>query len=382
MSKDLSGLFLNEQQIMIRDSARRVANEIVAPTAAQRDRESAWPHAEIKALAELGFLGMLVPEAYGGTGAGVLDFCLAQHEFAAHDAGLATILHVHNFTAMCIAKNGTEAQKQRFLPAMASGESIGAFLLSEAHAGSDTAALRTSAVRDGDHYVLNGSKQFISNGSEAGVGVAFAITDKAAGKRGATTFIVDPSQPGYATTRIEDKLGQHTAHTAQIALENCRVPVEQRLGAEGGGYRTVMSGLSDGRIGIAFIAAGAARGALDAAVKYANEREAYGAPIAQLQGVAFDLADMAAQVDVAFQYCLHAARLCDTGADCMKEASIAKLFASEMAEKVCSSALQIHGGYGYLCDFPVERYLRDVRVCKIYEGTSHIQKLIISRQLG
>ncbi|KXU82923.1 acyl-CoA dehydrogenase [Paraburkholderia monticola] len=382
MSKDLSSLFLSEEQIMIRDSARRVANDLIAPTAAQRDRESAWPRAEIKALAELGFLGMLVPEAYGGTGAGVLDFCLAQHEFAAHDAGLATILHVHNFTAMCIAKNGTEAQKQRFLPAMASGESIGAFLLSEAHAGSDTAALRTSAVRDGDHYVLNGSKQFISNGSEAGVGVAFAITDKAAGKRGATTFIVDPSQPGYVTTRVEDKLGQHTAHTAQIALENCRVPVEHRLGAEGDGYRTVMSGLSDGRIGIAFIAAGAARGALDAAVKYANEREAYGAPIARLQGVAFDLADMAAQVDVAFQYCLHAARLCDAGADCMKEASIAKLFASEMAEKVCSSALQIHGGYGYLCDFPVERYLRDVRVCKIYEGTSHIQKLIISRQLA
>ncbi len=382
MSKDLSGLFLSEQQIMIRDTARRVAAEIVAPTAAQRDRESAWPYAEIKSLGELGFLGMLVPEAYGGTGAGVLDFCLAQYEFAAHDAGLATILHVHNFTAMCIADNATEAQKQRYLPGMASGEKIGAFLLTEPHAGSDTAALRTSAVRDGDHYVLNGSKQFISNGSEAGVGVAFAISDKSAGKRGATTFIVDPKAPGYTTTRIEDKLGQHTAHTAQIALENYRVSVEDRLGGEGDGYRTVMGGLSDGRIGIAFIAAGAARGALDAAIKYASEREAYGAPIAKLQGVAFDLADMATQVEVAFQYCLHAARLRDAGVDCMKEASIAKLFASEIAEQVCSMALQIHGGYGYLCDFPVERYLRDVRVTKIYEGTSHIQKLIISRQLG
>jgi len=379
MNKDVSSLFLSEQQILIRDTARRVAREIVAPTAAQRDLESAWPHKELRDLAELGFLGMLIPEEYGGTQAGVLDFCLAQHEFAAVDAGLATILHVHNFTAMCIAENGTDDQKRRFLPDMASGKAIGAFLLSEPHAGSDTAALRSSAVRDGDHYVLNGSKQFISNGSEAGVGIAFAITDKAAGKRGATTFIVDTSKPGYVTTRVESKLGQHTAHTAQITLDNYRAPASDMLGAEGDGYRTVMGGLSDGRIGIAFIAAGAARAALDAAVKYANEREAYGAPIARLQGVAFDLADMAAQVDVAFQYCIHAARLRDAGVDCVKEASIAKLFASEIAEKVCSSALQIHGGYGYLCDFPVERYLRDVRVCKIYEGTSHIQKLIISR---
>ncbi|MGF6780757.1 acyl-CoA dehydrogenase family protein [Paraburkholderia sp. GAS334] len=378
---DLSTAFLTEQQILIRDSARRVATEIIAPTAAQRDVESAWPRSELKAMAELGFLGMLIPEEYGGTGAGVLDFCLAQHEFAAVDAGLATIVHVHNFTAMTLAENGTEEQKQRYLPAMARGESIGAFLLTEPHAGSDTAALRTSARRDGDHYVLNGTKQFISNGSEAGVGIAFAITDKSAGKRGATTFIVDPKQPGYCVTRVECKLGQHTAHTAQIALEDCRVSAENRLGAEGDGYRTVMGGLADGRIGIAFIAAGAARGALEAAIRYAGEREAYGAPVAKLQGVAFDLADMATQVDVAYQYCLHAARLRDTGVNCMKESSIAKLFASEIAEKVCSDALQIHGGYGYLADFPVERYLRDVRVCKIYEGTSHIQKLIISRNL-
>jgi alkylation response protein AidB-like acyl-CoA dehydrogenase len=379
---DVSTAFLTEQQILIRDSARRVATEIVAPTAAQRDAASAWPYNELKAMAELGFLGMLIPEEYGGTGAGVLDFCLAQHEFAAVDAGLATIVHVHNFTAMTIAEHGTEEQKRRYLPAMARGESIGAFLLTEPHAGSDTAALRTAARRDGDHYVLNGAKQFISNGSEAGVGVVFAITDKAAGKRGATTFIIDPKQPGYHVTRIESKLGQHTAHTAQIALEDYQVPAENRLGNEGDGYRTVMGGLADGRIGIAFIAAGAARAALEAAIRYAREREAYGAPIARLQGVAFDLADMAAQVDVAYQYCLYAARLRDAGVNCMKEASIAKLFASEIAEKVCSDALQIHGGYGYLTDFPVERYLRDVRICKIYEGTSHIQKLIISRNLG
>ncbi|CAB3778426.1 Acyl-CoA dehydrogenase [Paraburkholderia caffeinitolerans] len=378
---DSTRSFLTEEQIMIRDTARRVANEIIAPTAAERDLQSAWPHAELKALAELGFLGMLIPEAYGGAGASVLDFCIAQHEFAAVDAGLATIVHVHNFTALTIVEHGTQAQKERYLPAMARGESIGAFLLTEPHAGSDTAALRASARRDGDHYVLNGTKQFISNGSEAGVGVVFAITDKTAGKRGASTFIIDPKAPGYHVTRIESKLGQHTAHTAQIALEDYRVPAENLLGAEGNGYRTVMGGVSDGRIGIAFISAGVARGALDAAIKYAREREAYGAPLNRLQAVAFDLADMAAQVDIAWQYCLHAARLRDAGIDCIKEASIAKLFASEMAEKVCSEAVQIHGGYGYLSDFPVERYLRDVRICKIYEGTSHIQKLIISRHL-
>ena len=379
---DTTNPFFTEQQTLIRDSARRVAREIIAPTAAERDLTSAWPRNELKALAELGFLGMLIPEQYGGTGAGVLDFCLAQHEIAAVDAGLATIVHVHNFTALTIVEHGTEAQRQRYLPAMASGESIGAFLLTEPHAGSDTAALRATARRDGDHYVLNGTKQFISNGSEAGVGVAFAITDKAAGKRGASTFIIDPKQPGYHVARIEHKLGQHTAHTAQIVLEDYRVPASNLLGGEGAGYRTVMGGVSDGRIGIAFIAAGVARAALDAAVKYAKEREAYGAPIIKLQGVAFDLADMAAQVDVAFQYCLHVARLRDAGIDCIKEASIAKLFASEIAEKVCSDALQIHGGYGYLTDFAVERYLRDVRICKIYEGTSHVQKLIISRNLG
>ena len=373
--------FLSEQQTMIRDSARRVATEIVAPTAAERDVQSAWPRQELKAMAELGYLGMLIPEQYGGAGAGVLDFCLAQSEFAAVDAGVATIVHVHNFTALTIVEHGTEEQKQRYLPAMARGESIGAFLLTEPHAGSDTASLRASARRDADHYVLNGSKQFISNGSEAGVGIAFAITDKAAGKRGASTFIVDPKQPGYHVTRIESKLGQHTAHTAQIALGDYRVPAADLLGGEGNGYKTVMGGLSEGRIGIAFIAAGVARAALEAAVKYARERDAYGGPIIKLQGVAFDLADMAAQVDVAWQYCLHAARLRDAGIDCIKEASIAKLFASEIAEKVCSDALQIHGGYGYLTDFPVERYLRDVRICKIYEGTSHIQKLIISRNL-
>lgn len=379
---DLSTAFLSEQHIMIRDAARRLAVEVVEPTAAERDRTAAWPHAELQTLAEGGFLGMLIPEQYGGVGAGILEFCVAQQEFAAVDAGLATIVHVHNITAMCIAAHGTEAQKRDLLPAMAGGKAIGATLITEPQAGSDTAALRATAQRDGDVFVLNGTKQFISNGSEAGVAVVLAQTDKAMGKKGWSAFVVDPGQPGYEVSRIETKLGQHTAHTAQIVLDHYRAPASSLLGEEGSGYGTILGSLSDGRIGIAFIAAGAARGALEAALRYAREREVAGRPIIELQGVAFDLADMATQVEVAFQYCLHAARLCEAGLECGKEASIAKLFASEIAEQVCSQALQIFGGYGYLTDFPVERYYRDVRVTKIYEGTSHIQKLIIARALA
>ena len=264
---------------------------------------------------------------------------------------------------------------------MTRGDKIGAFLLTEPHAGSDTAAFRTTARRDGDHFVLNGTKQFISNGSEAGTVVVVARTDPEAGKHGFTTFIVDPAMPGYSVSRVEQKLGQRTAHVAQIQLEDLRVPAEDALGEIGGGYRIVMGGLFDGRIAIAAQAVGIAQAALDAAVRYANEREAYGAPLMQLQAISFRLAEMASQVDVARQYYIHAARLAEAGQPCAKEAAIAKLFASEMAERVCSDALQVHGGYGYLQDFPVERYYRDVRVCKIYEGTSDIQKLIISRHL-
>ncbi|MET0540905.1 MAG: acyl-CoA dehydrogenase family protein [Variovorax sp.] len=379
---DNSAAFLSEQEIMIRDSARKVAAEVVAPTAAERDRTCAWPHHELATVGNLGFMGMLTPEAYGGSGASFVEYCLVIEEFAAVEAGFATLMHVHNSVGFMISRAGTEAQKQQFLPKLASGEHIGAFLLSEPHAGSDTAAFRTTARRDGDHYVVNGSKQFISNGSEAGVGLVLTVTDKAAGKNGSSLLIVDARDPGYKVSRVEEKLGQRSAHVAQIQLDDCHVPVENILGEEGSGYKRIMASLSEGRVAIAAVALGAARAALDAAVKYAKEREAYGAPIFKLQGVGFDLADMATQVDVAQQYMLYAARLCEAGLPCAKEASMAKLFASEMAEKVCSDALQIHGGYGYLSDFPVERYYRDVRVTKIYEGTSHIQKLIISRSLG
>ncbi len=380
---ETSNVLLSDQEIMIRETARKVACEVVAASAAERDRSGAWPRSELQTVGELGFLGMHVPEEYGGSGATFPEYCLAIEAFAAADAGFATILHVHNGLAGCVAQAGTEAQKRKYLPDMASGKTIVAGLLTEPQAGSDTAAFRTTARREDGHYVLNGSKQFISNGNEAGVALAIAaVTETPEGKKGPSLFIVDPHAPGYNVTRIEEKLGQRSAQVAAIQLDEHRVPLANLIGDEGSGYKRVMGMLSEGRIGIAAVACGVARAALEAAVQYANEREAYGAPIMKLQGVAFDLADMAMQVDVAFQYMMHAARLQAAGVHCAKEASIAKLFASEIAEKVCSDAIQIHGGYGYLSDFPVERYYRDARVTKIYEGTSHIQKVIISRSLA
>jgi alkylation response protein AidB-like acyl-CoA dehydrogenase len=374
--------FLSEQQRMVRDTARRLGREVLAPTAAERDRTSAWPAKELRVLAAQGFMGMTVPEEYGGSASGFLAYCLAIEELSAADGGVGTIVHVHNLgAAHVIAKNGTAEQKQRLLPKLASGDKIGAFLITEPQAGSETSALRASARLDGNDFVINGTKQFISNGSVAGVAIIVARTDQSAGKRGFTTFLVEPPVQGYIVSRIEDKHGQRTAHTAQIQLEELRVPKENVLGTIDGGYGIMMSGLSDGRIAIAAQAVGIAQAALQAATHYARDRQVAGRPIMELQGVSFALADMAAQVDVARQYYIHAARLLEAGLPCAKEAAIAKLFASEMAEKVCSEALQIHGGYGYLRDFPVERYCRDVRVCKIYEGTSNIQKLIIARKL-
>lgn len=377
-----SDMFLSDQQRMIRASARKIARDVLTPTAAERDRTSTWPAGELKTLAAQGFMGMTIPEEFGGSGAGFLAYCLAIEELSAADAGVGTIVHVHSLgPGHVIVRNGTAEQKKRLLPAMASGEKIGAFLITEPQAGSDTSALRTSARRDGDDFVINGTKQFISNGSEAGVAIIVARTNPDAGKQGFTTFLVEPPVKGYVVSRVEDKLGQRTAHIAQIQLDDLRIPKENILGPLDGGYGITMSGLSDGRIAIAAQAVGIAQAALGAAVQYARDREVAGKSIMDLQGVSFTLADMAAQIDVARQYYTYAARLLEAGVPCFKEAAIAKLFASEMAEKVCSEALQIHGGYGYLRDFPVERYYRDVRVCKIYEGTSNIQKLIIARSL-
>lgn len=379
--RDTSSVFLSEQENLIRESARKIAAQVLAPTAAARDRASAWPTNELRALAEVGLMGIMIPEEFGGSASSFVEYCLAIEAIAAADAGVATIVHVHNSAGLTINRSGSDEQKRRWLPGIAQGETIGAFLLSEPHAGSDTSAMRASATRDGDHYVLKGSKQWISNGSEAGVAIVMAKSDKSAGSRGFTLFVVDPRDPAYVVSRVEDKLGQRTAHTAQIQLDGLRVPITNVLGDEGAGYRNTLSMLSEGRVAIAALAVGVAGAALEAAIKYAKEREAYGRPIMELQGVSFDLADMAMKVEVARQYMIHAARLCAAGVPCAKEASIAKLFASEIAEQVCSDAIQIHGGYGYVNDFPVERLFRDVKVTKIYEGTSHIQKVIIGRNL-
>lgn len=381
MNPDASIAFLNEQEILIRDSARRAAQGILMPTAAERDRTGAWPTQELKELARIGLLGIMIPEAYGGSGSSFVEYCLTIEALAEADAGVATVVHVHNGTGNTVCKLSSVEQRRRWVPAIARGETIAASLFSEPQAGSETAAFTTTAVRDGDYYVLNGTKQWISNGDEAGIAIVLAKTDAGAGKHGFTLFVLDPKDPGYQVLRVEHKLGQRTAHTAQIGLENIRVPVSSRLGEEGSGYAKVLGFLSEGRIAIAALAIGVAQAALDAAVKYAKEREVRGQPIFNLQAVNFDLAEMAMKVDVARQYMLHAARLCVAGIPCIKEASMAKLYASEMAEQVCSDAIQIHGGYGYVNDFPVERYYRDVRVTKIYEGTSHIQKLIIGRHL-
>jgi alkylation response protein AidB-like acyl-CoA dehydrogenase len=377
----VSNAFLSEQEIIIRESARRAATEIVGGTAAERDRTGEWPRAEIEAVAKLGFMAMLAPASHGGSELSFTEYCLAIEEFAAVDGGFATIMHVHNTSSDVLRKFGTEEQIADHLPDLVSAKRIGAFLLSEPHAGSDTAAIRTTARRDGDDYVINGSKQWISNGDEAGFAFVVAATAEKGERNRFSLFIADPQHPGYQCLRIEKKMGQRTAHTAQIQLDNLRVPAKNLVGGEGRGYGKTLSVLSGGRVVIAALAIGIARAALEAAVRYAKEREAYGKPLTELQAVSFDLADMTMQVEVAHQYMLYAARLTDAGLPTAKEAAIAKLYASEMAEKVCSEALQIHGGYGYVNDFPVERYCRDVRVTKIYEGTSHIQKLIIARSI-
>jgi alkylation response protein AidB-like acyl-CoA dehydrogenase len=375
-------MLLTEEQTMIRDMARAFAQEQLAPYAADWDRDSTFPRAALAQMGELGLLGMLVPETYDGAGVDHVAYALALEEIAAGDGSTSTIMSVHNSVAcMPVYKFGNDEQKERFLKPMARGEMLGAFCLTEPQAGSDAAALRCKAVRDGDHYVLDGTKQFITSGANAQVAIVFAVTDAQAGKRGITGFIVPTDTPGYVVAGIEKKLGQKASDTAQIVFDGCRVPVGNRLGEEGQGYRIALGNLEGGRIGIASQSVGMARAAFEAALSYAQERKAFGKPIFEHQAVAFKLADMATRIDAARGLILRAAALRDAGEPCLKEASMAKLFASEMAEEVCSAAIQIHGGYGVLCDFPVERIYRDVRVCQIYEGTSEIQRLVISRAL-
>lgn len=375
-------MVLNEQQTMVRDMARKFARERLAPNAARWDREAHFPMEELRDMGRLGLLGMNVPVEWGGAGADAVSTALALEEIAAGDAATATVMSGHNSVGcMPIARYGTDAQKERFLRPMAEGRMLSAFVLTEAHGGSDAGALTTRARRDGNEYVLAGSKQFITSGKNADVALVFARTGPNEGTRGISAFIVPTDTPGYAVVRVESKLGQRASDTCQISFEDLRVPVDFRLGDEGEGYRIALSNLQGGRIGIAAQAVGIARAALDAALEYAREREVFGKPIVEHQAVGFRLAAMATRVESARQLVHHAAALSDAGQPCLMEACMAKLVASEAAEWVCSEAIQTMGGYGYLTDFPVERLYRDARVCRIYEGTNDIQHLVILREM-
>jgi alkylation response protein AidB-like acyl-CoA dehydrogenase len=367
---------------MIRDAVRAFAQEQLWPHAAQWDREHTFPHAAHKGLAELGAYGICVPEEYGGAGLDYVTLALVLEEIAAGDGGTSTAISVTNCPYNAILmRYGSEAQKQQWLAPAARGDILGAFALTEPHVGSDASAIRTTATRDGDAYVLNGTKQFITSGQNGQAAVVIAVTDKAAGKKGLSAFMVATSNPGWKVASLEKKLGQHSSDTAQILLENCRVLAADRIGEEGEGYKIALSALEGGRIGIASQSVGMARSALDFAIAYAKEREAFGTPIFNHQAVSFRLAECATKLEAARQLIWHAASLRDAGRPCLKEAAMAKLFASEAAETVCSAAIQTLGGYGVVSDFPVERIYRDVRVCQIYEGTSDVQKIIITRGL-
>jgi butyryl-CoA dehydrogenase len=375
-------MILTEEHAMIRDALRSFAQERLVPNAARWDREHHFPQAELKELAALGAFGVAVPEQYGGAGLDYVALALVLEEIAAGDGGTSTIISVNNCPVCSIAMMyANEAQKAQWLTPLASGAMLGAFALTEPHTGSDAAALRTTAVRAGDSYVLNGSKQFITSGKYGDVAIVMAVTSKAAGKRGISAFWVPTNTPGYIVAGVEQKMGQHSSDTAQILFDNCRIPAENLIGEEGQGYKIALSGLEGGRIGIAAQAVGMARAAFEAALVYARDRESFGKPIFEHQAVQFRLADMATRIEAARQLIHHAAMMKDAGLPCLKEAAMAKLFASEMAERVVSDAMQVFGGYGYVSDFPIERIYRDVRVCQIYEGTSDIQKILIARAL-
>ena len=363
----------------IREAVRRFAAAEIAPNAARWDRDKEFPRAALDGLAAMGLYGVAIPEEWGGAGLGYGALAVACEEIAAGDCATATIVSVNNLVAGILAGYGNSFQKEKFLKPLARGETLGAFALTEPHVGSDASAITTRAERQGAHYVLNGVKQFITSGKNADIAVVFAVTDKNAGKKGISAFLVTTSTPGYIVARIEEKTGQRASDTAQIVLENCKT--EHLLGEEGAGYRIALANLESGRINVAAQATGVARAALAAALSYSRERRSMGKALIEHQAVNFRLADMATGVEAARQLYLHAARLRDAGAPCIKEASMAKLFASEMAERVCSDAIQIHGGYGYVSDFPVERLWRDVRVTQIYEGASDIQRLVIGRTL-
>ena len=376
-------MLLSEDHVAVQDAVRAYVQAEVAPHAAAWDKSHEFPAAALRGLAALGCYGVAVPDSLGGAGLDYLALALILEEIAAGDGATSTVVSVNNCPVCSILMAfANTAQQQRFLVPLARGEMLGAFCLTEPHVGSEAGGLTTTAVKDGDDYVINGVKQFITSGQHGDLAIVMAVTDKAAGKKGISAFVVPTRTPGYVVARLEDKLGQHASDTAQIRFDNCRVPAENRLGEEGQGLKIALSGLEGGRIGIASQAVGMARAAFEAALRYSKERTSFGQPIFNHQAVQFKLADMATQIEVARQMIWHAASLKDAGRPCLKEAAMAKLFASEMAERVCSDAIQVHGGYGYVSDFPVERIYRDVRVTQIYEGTSEVQKILIGRALA
>ena len=376
-------MILSQDQEMVRDAVRAFAKEQLWPNAARWDKEHHFPKDAHQGLAALGAYGICVPEAFGGANLDYLSLALVLEEIAAGDGGTSTAISVTNCPVNAILmRYGNTQQKKQWLTRLAQGELLGVFCLTEPHVGSDASALRTTALKDGDVYAINGVKQFITSGKNGHLAVVIAVTDKGAGKRGMSAFLVPTDTPGYVVARLEDKLGQHSSDTAQINFDNCRIPAEHRIGEEGEGYRIALSALEGGRIGIAAQSVGMARSAFEVALDYAKQRESFGKPIFEHQAVGFRLAECATKLEAARQLIWHAASLRDAGLPCLKEAAMAKLFASEIAEQVCSVAIQTLGGYGYVGDFPVERIYRDVRVCQIYEGTSDVQKIIIQRALA
>ena len=376
-------MILSEDYRAVQDAVRAYVQEQIAPHAAAWDKNHHFPAAELRGLAALGCYGVAVPTEWDGAGLDYLALAIIIEEIAAGDGATSTIVSVNNCPVCSILMAwANDAQKAQWLKPIARGDMLGAFCLTEPHVGSQADGLKTTAVLDGGDYVLNGVKQFITSGKNGDVAIVMAVTDKAAGKKGISAFIVPTATKGYTVARVEDKLGQHASDTAQILFENCRIPAANRLGEEGQGLKIALSGLEGGRIGIGAQSVGMARAAFEAALRYSKERAAFGKPIFEHQALQFRLADMATQIEAARQLIHHAASLKDAGVPCLKEAAMAKLFASEMAERVCSAALQVFGGYGYVSDFPVERIYRDVRVCQIYEGTSDVQKILIGRALA
>lgn len=375
-------MILNDEQIMIRDMVREFAREKVLPGAEERSKNAAFPKEQLEQMAELGLLGMLVPEEYEGSGSGYLPFVLACEEIAAADGALSTIMSVHSSPCTtALLKFGSDAQKERFLKPMARGDFIGAFALTEPAAGSDAAALKTRAVKDGNAWIINGAKQFITSGKNGGMTIVFAVTDPEAGKRGMSAFLVPTDTKGYVVSKVEEKFGQHASDTCALSFEDMRVPAENMLGAEGEGYKIALSNLEGGRLGISAQAIGMARAAYEYALQYAQERTSFGKPLTGHQALQFRLSDMATKIELTRTMLHHVANLRDNNMPCTKEACMVKLYASEMAEDVIREAMQVLGGYGYLEDYPLARIYADARVCSIYEGTSDIQRLVIGREI-